>query len=179
LLLLKNGVRIPMATVTFKGNTMNLQGNTVCANQQAPSFELLNSSLQPITLSHFAGKTVLFNVVPSLDTPVCQIQSKTFYQRLAGMPVELVTISMDLPFAQARFCGAENITMQTLSDHKSASFGQNYGLLLPDLRLLTRAVILVNAQGNICYCEVVPEVTSEPNYDAAIAAVEATVSANV
>jgi thiol peroxidase len=96
------------------------------------------------------------------------------------MPVQLVTVSMDLPFAQKRFCGAESMeSMMTLSDHRDANFGEAYGLLLPALRLLTRAVIIIDAQGNIAYSEVVPEVTSEPNYDAAMRAIEAVVSARV
>lgn len=168
-----------MTSVTFKGNTIELQGSTVQANQAAPAFEVLNSSLEAITLENFKGKTVLFNIVPSLDTPVCAIQSKTFYAKLQNLPVELVTISMDLPFAQKRFCGAENINMQTLSDHREANFGNNYGLLLPNLRLLTRAVLVLNAAGQISYVEIVPEVTNEPNYEAALKAVEAAVSATV
>jgi thioredoxin-dependent peroxiredoxin len=158
--------------VTFKGNTMTLKGQEVSQGQQAPDFQLLNSSLQPVTLNEFKGQAVLFNVVPSLDTPVCQIQSRQFYSKLGNQSnVKLVTVSMDLPFAQARFCGAEEMDMMTLSDHRTASFGEAFGLVLPDLRLLTRSVILVDASGKIAYMEVVPEVTSEPNYDAALQAV--------
>jgi thiol peroxidase len=164
---------------TFKGNPIELTGTPVTVGQAAPAFELLNSSLQPITLAHFAGKTVLFNVVPSLDTPVCQVQSRTFYQQLQGKPVELVTISMDLPFAQSRFCGAENITMTTLSDHRDANFGTAYGLLIGSLRLLSRAVIIINAQGQVAYAETVEEVTHEPNYAAAMAALEQALAAKV
>jgi thiol peroxidase len=160
--------------VTFKGNPIELAGTAVQAGHAAPAFELLNKALQPVTLADFAGQTVLLNIVPSLDTPVCQLQSKTFYSKLQDKPVTLVTVSMDLPFAQSRFCGAENLdTMQTLSDHRTAAFGEAYGVLIPSLRLLARAVVLINAQGHISYAEVVSEVTSEPNYDAALAAIEA------
>jgi thiol peroxidase len=169
-----------MAQVTFKGNVMNLQGQTIQQGQQAPNFQLLNQALEAVTIENFRGKVTMLNVVPSLDTPVCQIQSRQFFQRLQNMPVQLVTVSMDLPFAQKRFCGAESMeSMMTLSDHRDANFGEAYGLLLPALRLLTRAVIIIDAQGNIAYSEVVPEVTSEPNYDAAMRAIEAVVSARV
>ncbi|MFM7468447.1 MAG: thiol peroxidase [Vampirovibrionales bacterium] len=169
-----------MAQVTFKGNTMTLQGQTIQQGQQAPQFQLLNQGLETITLDTFRGQVTMLNVVPSLDTPVCQIQSRQFFQRLQNMPVQLVTVSMDLPFAQKRFCGAEGMeTMMTLSDHRNANFGEAYGLLLPDLRLLTRAVVIIDAQGAIAYCEVVPEVTSEPNYDAAMQALEALTAARV
>jgi thiol peroxidase len=168
-----------MTTVTFKGNPIELQGTTVQANQAAPQFELLNGSLEAVTLANFKGKTVLLNVVPSLDTPVCAIQSKTFYSKLQNMPVEMVTVSMDLPFAQKRFCGSEDIAMQTLSDHREANFANNYGLLLPNLRLLTRAVIIIDANQQVKYVEVVPEVTNEPNYEAAMKALEQVVTAKV
>ncbi|MCX5920402.1 MAG: thiol peroxidase [Candidatus Melainabacteria bacterium] len=168
-----------MTTVTFKGNPIELQGTTVQANQPAPAFELLNGSLETITLANFKGKTVLLNVVPSLDTPVCAIQSKTFFSKLQNIPVELVTVSVDLPFAQKRFCGAENIELQTLSDHRETNFGIGYGLLLPNLRLLTRAVIIIDANQQVKYVEVVPEVTNEPNYEAALQALEQVVAAKV
>jgi thiol peroxidase len=168
-----------MTTVTFKGNQIKLEGTTVKANQAAPQFELLNSNLENVTLANFKGKTILLNVVPSLDTPVCATQSKTFYSKLKNMPVEMVTISMDLPFAQKRFCGAEDIQLHTLSDHREANFGKHYGLLLPSLRLLTRAVIIIDANQQVKYVEVVPEVTNEPNYDAALKALEQIVTAKV
>jgi thioredoxin-dependent peroxiredoxin len=159
--------------VTFKGNPMQLKGQEAQQGQPMPSFEVLNSKLEAVTQNDFKGQATLFNVVPSLDTPVCAIQSRQFYQNMASEAgVKLVTVSMDLPFAQARFCGAENMEMMTLSDHRTGSFGEAFGLLLPDLRLLTRAVVLVNAQGTIQYMEVVPEVTSEPNYEAAMNALK-------
>jgi thioredoxin-dependent peroxiredoxin len=167
--------------VTFKGNPIELEGSTtVQANQAAPAFNVLNSALENVTLEQFKGETVLFNIVPSLDTPVCAIQSRTFYQRIGNMPVKVVTVSMDLPFAQKRFCGAENLdNMITLSDHRNADLGRNWGLLLPNLRLLTRAVVVMDANQQIRYVEVVPEVTNEPNYDAALKALEEAASARV
>jgi len=166
--------------VTFKGNEMHLQGTEVAVGQAAPDFELLNSGLEKVTMAHLKGKTILFNVVPSLDTGVCQIQSKRFFQSLGKRDdVQLVTVSMDLPFAQSRFCGSENIEMTTLSDHRDASFGKAYGLVLEPLRLLARSVIVVCPQGKIRHMEVVPEVTNEPNYDAAIAKVDEITKATV
>ncbi|MFM7389361.1 MAG: thiol peroxidase [Vampirovibrionales bacterium] len=163
--------------VTFKGNTIELAGQAPKVGQAAPNFELLNNGLQPVTLADFAGKNVLLNIVPSLDTPVCQIQSKTFYVKLQQSPVSLVTVSMDLPFAQARFCGAENLdAMQSLSDHRTGAFGEAFGVLIPSLQLLSRAVVLIDAQGVVQYVEVVDEVTQEPNYDACMKAIEALVA---
>lgn len=157
--------------VTFKGNSLNLEGNQVKVGDNAPDFKLLNSSLQEISLSQLGnGETILLNIVPSLDTPVCAKQSKEFYNAIQNKPIKLVTISMDLPFAQARFCGAENIQMETLSDHREASFGRSYGLLIKELRLLTRSVVVIDQNKKVQYIEIVPEVTSEPNYEAALKA---------
>jgi len=159
--------------VTFKGNPLNLEGNQAKVGQAAPDFKALNSSLQEITLSQLGNEVILLNVVPSLDTPVCAKQSKEFYNALKGKNVKLVTVSMDLPFAQARFCGAENVEILTLSDHRDGSFGKAYGLLIKELRLLSRAVIVIDKDKKVQYIEVVPEVTSEPNYEAALKAVGA------
>ncbi len=159
--------------VTFKGNPLNLEGNQVQVGQNAPDFKVLNSSLGEVSLSQLGNEVVLLNVVPSLDTPVCAKQSKEFYNALSGKPVKLVTVSMDLPFAQARFCGAENVQMETLSDHREGSFGRAYGLLIKELRLLSRAVIVIDQNKKVQYIEVVPEVTSEPNYEAALKALNA------
>ncbi len=156
--------------VTFKGNSLNLEGNQVKVGDNAPDFKLLNSSLQEVALSQLGAETILLNIVPSLDTPVCAKQSKEFYNALQAQSVKLVTISMDLPFAQARFCGTENIQMETLSDHREASFGRNYGLLIKELRLLTRSVIIIDKNKKIQYIEIVSEVTSEPNYESALKA---------
>lgn len=161
--------------VTFKGNAITLSGDTVQEGQKAPDFTALNSKLEPVSLDTLANDIVLLNVVPSLDTPVCATQSKRFYDELKqsgrDQTIRLVTISADLPFAQSRFCGSEGLEMMTLSDHKDLSFAKAYGLLIENLRLLSRAVILIDQERVIRYVEVVDEVTNEPNYDAALQAI--------
>jgi thiol peroxidase len=121
------------------------------------------------------GKPTIISVVPSLDTPVCQIQTKTFNQRLAalGDTVNALTVSLDLPFAMSRFCGAEEITaLQTGSDYMDRAFGTQWGLLIDELKILARAVFVLDAEGVVRYAEVVKEVADEPDYDAAITALE-------
>jgi thiol peroxidase len=164
--------------VTFKGNPLTLVGPQLKAGDKAPDFACVNGSLEVVTLAQTPGKARLFSVVPSLDTPVCSIQTKKFNEALGGLKdkVACYTISLDLPFAQKRFCGSENITnMQTLSDVHNHSFGERYGTLIEGLplSLLSRAVFVVDKDGKITYAQYVPEVASEPNYDAALAAVKA------
>jgi thiol peroxidase len=166
--------------VTFKGNPVTLVGPKLKAGDKAPDFHCL-SGLDSVTLAKTPAKARLFSVVPSLDTPVCSTQTKKFDQALTAFKDKLAcyTISLDLPFAQKRFCGAENIAnMQTLSDVHDHSFGTHYGVLLEGLPLplLSRAVFVVDRNGTITYAEYVPEVTSEPNYDAAVAAVKSVAS---
>jgi thiol peroxidase len=166
--------------VTFKGEPKTLVGPQLKAGSPAPDFKVLSSGLATVTLAQTGGKPRIFSVVPSLDTPVCSMQTKKFEESLAGYKDKLAcyTISLDLPFAQKRFCTAENVSnMQTLSDVHNHSFGQNYGVLIEGLPLplLTRAVFVVDRNGTITYAEYVPEVTSHPNYDAALAAVKAVV----
>ena len=158
--------------VTFKGNPLTLLGPEITAGQQAPEFQVLGQDLSPVSLSSFQGKTLLISVVPSLDTPVCDAQTRRFNEAAATLPnVRILTISMDLPFAQKRWCGAAGIERVTvLSDHKDASFGTAFGALVKELRLLTRAIFLVDRGGTVRYVEYVPEVTAHPNYDAALAA---------
>lgn len=162
--------------VTFKGNPLTLVGPQLKVGDTAPDFACL-SGLDKVTLAQTSGKARLFSVVPSLDTPVCSTQTKKFEEGIAALKdkVACYTVSLDLPFAQKRFCGAEGVsTMQTLSDVHNHSFGQNYGVLLEGLPLplLTRAVFVVDGSGKITYVEYVPEVTSEPKYDAALAALK-------
>ncbi|MFH1687107.1 MAG: thiol peroxidase [bacterium] len=162
-------------TVTMKGNPITLSGPELKVGDKAPDFLLHDNSLQPVKLSDSAGKVRFLSVVPSLDTPVCNIQTNKFNQGMSalGDKVKSYTISADLPFAQARFCGEHKIeNMQTLSDHRSLSFGQAYGLAIKDLRLLSRAVIVVDDQDKIAYFQTVPEVTAEPNYTEALDAVK-------
>jgi thiol peroxidase len=166
--------------VTFRGNPKTLVGPQLKPGTRAPEFCCINSGLEEVTLGKTPARARLFSVVPSLDTPVCSMQTKKFEDKLGAYKDRLAcyTISLDLPFAQKRFCGAENISnMQTLSDVHDHSFGQNYGVLIEGLPLplLSRAVFVVDRSGTLTYAEYVPEVTSEPNYDAALAAVRSAV----
>ena len=159
--------------VTFKGNPLTLIGPEVKAGSKAPEFQGLAQDLAPVTLASFKGKTLLISVTPSLDTPVCDQQAKRFNEAAATLHgVEVLNISMDLPFAQKRWCGAsKSERIKTVSDHKDASFGAAWGTLIKELRLLARAVFVVDSTGTVRYAEYVPEVTSHPNYDAALAAI--------
>ena len=154
---------------------MTLQGEDLAVGSPAPAFTLhyADNGLQELTVEDLKGKPSIISVVPSLDTPVCAVQTKRFNQDLAalGDKINAVTVSRDLPFAQARFCGAEDISMRTASDYQTHDFGTDYGLTIDELKLLTRAVIVLDAEGNVAYKEIVAEVTEEPDYDAAMAAV--------
>ncbi len=164
--------------VTFQGNPMTLLGNPVEKGQKAPDFTLLANDLSPRTLASYKGKTLVISVVPSLDTGVCDLQTRRFNNEAAalGSGVQILTVSCDLPFAQARWCGAAGVSqLETLSDHFSLSFGMAYGVAIKELRLLTRAVFVIDRQGTVTYSEVVPEITSEVNFAAALAAAQATV----
>ena len=159
--------------VTFKGNPLTLIGPKITVSSRAPDFHVIATDLSPVTLADSRGKRRLISVVPSLDTPVCDAQTRRFNQEAAALPnVEILTISMDLPFAQKRWCGAAGIDrVKVLSDHRDASFGAAYGTLIQELRLLSRAIFVIDAGDIVRYVEYVPEVTSHPNYDAALAAV--------
>ncbi len=158
--------------VTFKGNPLTLVGPEIKVGDAAPDFNVINGDLEPVSLSSSKGKARLFSVVPSLDTPVCSIQTKRFAEEVAKLPdnVEVLTISLDLPFAQGRWCGAESVEMKTLSDHRESSFGKNYGVLIKELSLLTRAIFVVDPSDKVTYVQIVPEVTDEPDYNAALEA---------
>ena len=158
--------------VKFKGNPLTLIGPEVKVGSKAPECQLLTQDLAPVALSSLKGKTLLISVTPSLDTPVCDAQVRRFNEEAAKLPtVEVLNISMDLPFAQRRWCGAAGVNqVKVLSDHKDASFGKAFGTLIKELRLLTRAIFLVDAGGTVRYVEYVPEMTAHPNYDAALAA---------
>lgn len=161
--------------ITMKGNPMTLVGPELKVGDDAPNVTLTANDLSQVELSSLKGKTVILSVVPSLDTPVCDLQTKRFNQEAEalGESVVIVTVSKDLPFAQKRWCGATGSDkVQTLSDYRS-NFGEAYGLLIKELGLLTRAVLIVNADGKIEYIEIVPEVTSEPNFDEALSALKA------
>jgi thiol peroxidase len=160
--------------ITFKGNPMTLEGADLAVGSAAPDFAIhyAEGGIQKLTLADLKGKPTLMNVVPSLDTPVCAVQTKTFNKELAslGDKINAVTVSRDLPFAQARFCGAEDVKMRTASDYQTHQFGKDYGLTIEELKLLTRAVIVLDSKGNVAYKEIVSEVTQEPDYAAAMAA---------
>ena len=163
--------------VTFKGNPLTLVGEEVKVGAPAPNFSLafFEGGMKQLTKADLAGKPTIISVVPSLDTPVCQVQTKTFNQRLAalGDKVNAVTVSLDLPFAMNRFCGAEEIkALRCGSDYMDRAFGRDWGLLIDELKILARAVFVLDKQGVVRHAEVVKEVASEPNYDAAIAALE-------
>jgi thiol peroxidase len=168
--------------VTFKGNPLTLVGPQLKPGDRAPGFTCVNGSLELVTLEKTPARPRVFSVVPSLDTPVCSLQTKKFEEALGSQKdkVACYTISLDLPFAQKRFCGAENISnIQTLSDVHDQSFGKSYGVLIEGLPLplLSRAVFVVDGSGKITYAEYVPEVGQHPNYDAALAAVKSLVGA--
>jgi len=161
--------------VTMKGKPVALVGQAVKVGQKAPDFEVTANDLSPVKLSSFAGKVCIIASVPSLDTSVCDLETRKFNEKAAqlGSDVVVLTISMDLPFAQKRWCGAAGIkSVQTLSDHRDASFGRAYGVLIKDLRLLARAVFVVDKKGVVRYLQIVPEIATEPDYDAVLKAVK-------
>ncbi|MET3196434.1 thiol peroxidase [Bacillus sp. OAE603] len=164
-----------MASVTFKNNPVTLIGSEVKVGEKAPNFTVLANDLSPVTLETSAGKVRLISVVPSVDTGVCDAQTRRFNEEASNIGnVEVLTISMDLPFAQKRWCAASGLeNVHTFSDHRDASFGEAYGVLMQELRLLARAVFVVDSNDVVTYVEYVSEGTSHPNYEAAIEAVKA------
>lgn len=161
--------------VTLFGNPVTITGNPVKVGDLAPDFIVLDKDLKEVTLKDFKGKIKLISCTPSLDTPVCDLQARTFNQRAAELSEEvaLLNISMDLPFAIARFCASAGIDrIKVLSDHREASFGLNYGVLIKELRLLARAIFVIDKNDIIRYIEIVPEVTNHPDYDKALQAVK-------
>ncbi|MEH7612157.1 thiol peroxidase [Gottfriedia acidiceleris] len=164
-----------MATVTFKNNPVTLIGQEVKVGEKAPSFTVLANDLSPVTLEASAGKVRLISAVPSVDTGICDAQTRRFNEELSNVEnVEVLTISMDLPFAQKRWCAASGLeNVHTYSDHRDASFGEAFGVLMQELRLLARAVFVVDSNDVVTYVEYVAEGTTHPNYEAAIEAVKA------
>ncbi|MCU0539132.1 MAG: thiol peroxidase [Desulfobacterales bacterium] len=161
--------------VTLHGNPLTLIGNEIKIGGKAPDIELLDNELKPVKLSSFRGKVVVVSSVPSLDTPVCDMETRRFNAEAAnlGSNVLILTISNDLPFAQKRWCGAAGVDkVKTLSDHREAAFGQAYGVLIKELRLLARSVFVLDAEGVVRYVQHVKEVSQEPDYAAVIAAVK-------
>ncbi|MGH7197852.1 MAG: thiol peroxidase [Candidatus Omnitrophota bacterium] len=155
--------------ITFKGNPLTLVGPELKVGDAAPDFTATDAGLKPVKLSDFQGKTVVICSVPSLDTPVCATQTIKFNQEAGSLNAKVLTVSLDLPFAQKRFCESQKVQNVTVvSDYKDRDFAAKYGLLIKELGLLSRAVIVVNPSGKITYFEIVKEVTQEPNYQAAI-----------
>jgi thiol peroxidase len=162
--------------VTFKGGPMTLLGPEVKVGDRAPDFKVADNGLQPATLDSFRGKIKIISSVPSLDTPVCDMETRRFNEEAGKMPdnVVVLTVSMDLPFAQKRWCAAAGVDrVKTLSDYQGRSFGLAYGVLIKELQLLARTVFIVDDQDIIRYIERVPEITREPDYDRVLSAVKA------
>jgi len=164
-----------MATVTLEGNPLTLAGGEITAGQKAPDFTVLDKDLKETALSSFKGKVKLIASVPSLDTPICDLQIKRFNDEASRVSkdVVIIFISMDLPFAQKRFCQAYGIKkVKTFSDYRDASFGESYGVLVKELRLLSRAIFVIDKDDVIRYLEYVEEMASHPDYDGALNALK-------
>jgi len=162
--------------ITFKGNSLTLVGSEIKVGDKAPDFKLLANDLSEVTLAGSQGKTRLISVVPSLDTPICDLQTKRFNEEAGKLPENIVvlTVSADLPFAQARWCGAAGASkVQTLSDHRGLSFGEAYGVGIKELRLLSRSIFIVGSDDKIQYVQYVKEITEHPDYDKALSALKA------
>jgi len=165
----RNGV------VTMGGNPVTLTGAEVKVGDSAPDVEVLGNDLGPVKLSSYKGKVCVISVVPSLDTSVCDMQTRKFNETAGslGDNVVILTISMDLPFAQARWCGAAGVDkVVTLSDYRDAAFGEAYGVLMKEFRLLARSIFIVDQDGTVQYIQLVKEIGEEPNYDEVLEAVK-------
>ncbi len=161
--------------VTFKGNPMTLLGPEIKAGDKAPDFQVVDTSLAPVSLSDFRGKVKIISAVPSLDTPVCDAETRRFNQEAAKLQgnVVVLTISLDLPFAQKRWCGAAGVDrVRVLSDYKDRSFATAYGVLIKELMLLSRSIFVVDGGDTVRYVQHVKEVAQEPDYAAVMEAVK-------
>jgi thioredoxin-dependent peroxiredoxin len=162
-----------MAQITMRGNPIHTVGELPAVGEPAPSFSLTGTDLGAVTNEQFRDKPLLLNIFPSVDTPVCATSIRTFNERVGATGAAVVCVSKDLPFAQKRFCGAEDIENVVTASAFRDSFGEDYGVTITDgpfAGLLGRAVVVVGADGNVVYTELVPEIAEEPNYDAALAA---------
>lgn len=157
-------------TVIFGGKPIELAGEAIKPGHQAPDFTVVNAKLESVKLSDYAGKTRVIAVYPSIDTGVCQAQNRRFNAEAANFKdLVVLSISCDLPFAQRRFCAAEDLDhVITLSDHRDVDFGKKYGFLMQEVRLLARGTVIIDPQGIVQYVEYVPEITQEPDYEAAL-----------
>jgi thiol peroxidase len=161
--------------VSFKGNPMTLLGPELKVGDQAPGFQVVNAELAPVSLADFAGKTKIICCVPSLDTPVCDAEARRFNQEAAKLPdsVAVLFISLDLPFAQKNWCAGAGIDrIKVLSDYQERSFGQAYGVLIKELKLLSRSIFIVDSEDKLSYVKHIPEITEEPDYAAVLAVVK-------
>ncbi|MBN2807782.1 MAG: thiol peroxidase [Prolixibacteraceae bacterium] len=156
--------------VTFAGNPVTLTGNAIKVGDKAPEFTGIDQSLQAVSLSAFKGKTVVVAIYPSIDTGICQKQNHKFNEIAGSMKdVVVLSVSLDLPFAQKRYCAAEGLSnIVTLSDYKEREFGQKYGYLIKELALLARGTVVIDQEGIVRLVEIVPEITTEPDYDATL-----------
>lgn len=164
-----------VGVITRRGNPLTLMGDELRVGDAAPEFVVLDNDLSPVTLSSCRGKVCIISSVPSLDTPVCDTETRRFNEEAGklGDEVVILTVSMDLPFAQKRWCGLAGVDkVTTLSDHRDAAFGKAYGVLIKELRLLARAVFVVDREGRIQYIQLVKELTEEPDYEAVLDAVK-------
>jgi thioredoxin-dependent peroxiredoxin len=162
--------------ITMMGNPLTLAGKALKTGDSAPDFTAINNDMAPVSLSAYKGKICVISSVPSLDTSVCDMETRRFNQEAEGLgpDVMILTVSMDLPFAQKRWCGAAGVDrVITLSDYREASFGMSYGVLIKELRLLARCVFVVDKKGIIRYIQLVNEVTNEPDYEPILKAVKA------
>jgi thiol peroxidase len=162
-----------MAQITLRGNPISTVGELPAVGSTAPAFSLTGADLGAVDSEQFRGKSLLLNIFPSVDTPVCAMSVRTFNERAAASGVAVLCVSNDLPFAQKRFCGAEGIENVTTASAFRDSFGEDYGIAIADgpmAGLLGRAVVVIDADGRVAYSELVPEIATEPNYDAALAA---------
>ena len=162
-----------MAQITLRGNPINTVGELPAVGSKAPAFSLTGSDLSAVSSEGFSGKSVLLNIFPSVDTPVCATSVRKFNERAAETGATVVNVSKDLPFAQKRFCGAEGIENVTTASAFRDSFGEDYGITIADgpmAGLLGRSVVVIGADGNVAYTQLVPEIAEEPDYDAALAA---------
>ena len=172
-----NQENLPQTQNLVKANNryVTLLGTQIAVDMQAPNFKVVDKNFTPVQLSDFKNQTILISVVPSLDTGVCSLQTKRFNEEAAKLPknITLLTISNDLPFAQKRFCKVENVDqIKVLSDSVWRSFGENYGLIIKDMGLLTRAIFIIDSQGKVKYKELVANISDHPNYESALNAVK-------
>lgn len=157
--------------VTFGGNPVTLLGEAATVGKQASDFTVIDSDMKPVKLSDYGDKIKILSIAPSIDTPVCANQTRRFNQEATKLndKISVLSISVDLPFALKRFCGAEGIdNVDTLSDHKDTDFGLKYGFLIEEFRILARGIVILDQENIIRYVEYVPEIGEEPNYDKAL-----------